>query len=128
MIQIFIIVSVVIAIAAILAITVFQKSRQLGILKAMGIKDRAASLIFIFEGLLIGLAGSVIGVGLGLGLLYGFSVGTTKPGELPVIDLYIDYKFVALSWGISILASVIAALIPARRSLRLNPIDVIREG
>jgi len=50
MIQIFIIVSVVIAIAAILAITVFQKSRQLGILKAMGIKDRAASLIFIYEG------------------------------------------------------------------------------
>lgn len=128
MIQIFIIVSVVIAIAAILAITVFQKSRQLGILKAMGIKDRAASLIFIFEGLIIGLIGSVIGVLLGLGLLYGFAIGTAKPGQAALIDLYIDYRFVALSWGISVLAAVLAALIPARRSLRLNPIDVIREG
>jgi lipoprotein-releasing system permease protein len=128
MIQIFIIVSVVIAIASILAIAVFQKSRQLGILKAMGIKDRAASLIFIFEGLIIGLMGSIIGVLLGLFLLYGFAIGTTKPDQPALIDLFIDYKFIALSWGISVLAAVVAALIPARRSLRLNPIDVIREG
>jgi len=128
MIQIFIVVSVVIAISAILAITVFQKSRQLGILKAMGIKDRSASLIFIFEGLIIGLIGSVSGVILGLGLLYGFSIGTSQSGSQPLIDLYIDPWFIILSWGIAVLASVIAALVPARRSLRLNPIDVIREG
>jgi lipoprotein-releasing system permease protein len=128
MIQIFIVVSVVIAISAILAITVFQKSRQLGILKAMGLKDRSASLIFIFEGLIIGLIGSVIGVILGLGLLYGFNAGTSQSGSPALIDLYIDPWFIILSWGIAILASVIAALVPARRSLRLNPIDVIREG
>jgi len=128
MIQIFIIVSVVIAIASILAITVFQKSRQLGILKAMGIKDRAASLIFIFEGLILGFLGSIMGVFLGILLLYGFSYGTTRPGQPALINITIDYKFIALSWGISILAGVLAALIPARRSLRLNPIDVIREG
>lgn len=128
MIQIFIVVSVVIAISAILAITVFQKSRQLGILKAMGIKDRSASLIFIFEGLIIGLIGSVVGVILGLILIYGFSIGTSQPGSQPIIDLYIDIPFIFISWGIAVAASVIAALIPARRSLRLSPIDVIREG
>ena len=128
MIQIFIVVSVVIAISAILAITVFQKSRQLGILKAMGIKDRSASLIFIFEGLIIGLIGSVTGVILGLGLLYGFNAGTSQSGSPALIDLYIDPWFIILSWSIAVLASVIAALVPARRSLRLNPIDVIREG
>jgi lipoprotein-releasing system permease protein len=128
MIQIFIIVSVVIAIASILAITVFQKSRQIGILKAMGIKDRTASLIFIIEGFLLGLAGSIIGVLLGLGLLYAFNTFTTSPGARSIIDLYIDYQFILISWVISILASVLAGLIPARRSLSLNPIDVIREG
>ena len=128
MIQIFIVVSVVIAISAILAITVFQKSRQLGILKAMGIKDRSASLIFIYEGLIIGLIGSISGVILGVGLLYGFDAGTSQPGSPSLIDLYIDPWFIVLSWGIAVLASVIAALVPARRSLRLNPIDVIREG
>jgi lipoprotein-releasing system permease protein len=128
MIQIFIVVSVVIAIASILAITVFQKSRQIGILKAMGIKDRTASSIFIIEGFLLGLMGSLIGVALGLALVYSFSYFTTKPGSPPIIDLYIDYNFIALSWGISLSASVLAGLIPARRSLRLNPVDVIREG
>jgi lipoprotein-releasing system permease protein len=128
MIQIFIVVSVVIAIAAILAITVFQKSRQLGILKAMGIKDRSASLIFIYEGLIIGIIGSIIGIALGLLLLYGFSIGTSQSGSQSLIDLYIDYKFIAISWVIAVAAAVIAALIPARRSLRLNPIEVIREG
>ncbi len=128
MIQIFIIVSVVIAVAAILAITVFQKSRQLGILKAMGIRDRAASFIFIYEGLIIGLIGSILGIILGLLLLLGFSFGTSQ-GEGPaLIDISIDYTFIAISWGIAVAAAVLAALIPARRSLRLNPIEVIREG
>jgi lipoprotein-releasing system permease protein len=128
MIQIFIVLSVVIAIASILAITVFQKSRQLGILKAMGIKDRQASLIFIYEGLIIGVIGGIVGVALGLFLIYGFSLGTAKPGQAALIDLYIDYQFILLSFGIAVAAAVLAALIPARRSLRLNPIDVIREG
>jgi lipoprotein-releasing system permease protein len=128
MIQIFIVVSVVIAIAAILAITVFQKSKQLGILKAMGIKDRSASLIFIYEGLIIGVIGSIAGIALGLLLLYGFSFGTSQSGSQSLIDLYIDYKFIAISWVIAVAAAVIAALIPAKRSLRLNPIEVIREG
>jgi len=126
MIQIFIIVSVVIAIASILSITVFQKSRQMGILKAMGIKDREASLIFIFEGLIIGVIGATAGVGLGLLLIYGFYFGTSQPGQPAIIDLYIDYKFILLSFGIAILASAVAAFIPSRRSLRL--IDVIRGG
>ena len=128
MIQVFIILSVVIAISAILAITVFQKSRQLGILKAMGITDRSASLIFIFQGLIIGLIGSVAGILLGLGLLFGFSAGTSQQGAQPLIDIDIEYGFIALSWVIAITASVLATLVPARRSLRLNPIDVIREG
>jgi lipoprotein-releasing system permease protein len=128
MIQVFIVVSVVIAISAILAITVFQKSRQLGILKAMGIKDRAASLIFVFEGLVIGLLGSFMGIVIGLVLLYGFSAGTSQSAAGPLIDLHIDYRFVFVSWAIAVVASVVAALIPARRSLRLNPIEVIREG
>ncbi|MBN1191420.1 MAG: ABC transporter permease [Dehalococcoidales bacterium] len=128
MIQVFILVSVVIAIASILAITVFQKSRQIGILKAMGIKDREASLVFIYEGLIIGLFGSVAGVLIGIGLIYGFAAGTARPGEAALIDLYIDYKFIIISWAIAVLAAILAALIPARRSLRLNPIEVIREG
>ena len=127
-IQAVIILSVVIAIASVLAISVLQKSRQIGILKAMGIKDLAASLIFIYQGFLIGLAGSILGIALGLGLLYAFNIFTANPEGTALIDLYIDYSFVLRSWFIVLLASILAGVIPARKSLQLNPIDVIREG
>ena len=50
MIQIFVIIAVVLGIASTLAITVIQKSRQIGILKAMGLREKDASLVFLFEG------------------------------------------------------------------------------
>lgn len=127
-IQAVIILSVVIAIASVLAISVLQKSRQIGILKAMGIKDLAASLIFIYQGFLIGLAGSILGVALGLGLLYAFNIFTTNPDGTALIDLYIESGFVLRSWLIAVLASTLAGVIPARKSLQLDPIEVIREG
>ena len=127
-IQAVVLASVVVAISSVLSITVLQKSRQLGILKAMGIQDRNASLIFVFQGLLIGLIGAAIGIGLGLGLLYAFNIFTAGPEGVPLIALYIDYNFIIRSWMIAVLSSTLAGLIPARRSLRLNPVDVIREG
>jgi len=127
-IQAVIILSVVIAIASVLAISVLQKSRQIGILKAMGIKDLAASLIFIDQGFLIGLVGSILGVALGLGLLYAFNIFTTNPDGTALIDLYIESGFVLRSWLIAVLASTLAGVIPARKSLQLDPIEVIREG
>jgi len=127
-IQVVIIFSVVIAISSVLAITVLQKSRQIGILKAMGIRDLSASMIFIFEGLLVGLAGSLLGVGLGLGLLYGFDSFSSSPGAGNTIRITIDYGFILLSWAIAVAASTLAGLLAARRSLKLNPIDIIREG
>jgi lipoprotein-releasing system permease protein len=127
-IQVVIILSVVIAIASVLAISVLQKSRQIGILKAMGIKDLSASLIFIYQGFLIGLVGSAAGITLGLGLLYAFNTFTANPDGTALINLYVEYDFILRSWVVAVLAATLAGLIPARKSLRLNPIDVIREG
>jgi lipoprotein-releasing system permease protein len=127
-IQIVIIASVVIAIASVLAISVLQKSPEIGILKAMGINDFNASLIFIYEGFLLGLVGSLAGLVLGVGLLYAFLTFTTIPGREPLVDLYFDYGFLVRSWLIALIAATLAGVIPARKSLKLNPIDVIRGG
>lgn len=127
-IQVVIIASVVVAISSVLAITVLQKSKEIGILKAMGIKDLAASLIFIYEGFLVGLVGATLGVILGLGLLYGFNASTTSPDGVAIVDLYIEYDFILTSWFIGLAASTFAGILPARKSLKLSPVDVIREG
>lgn len=128
MIQVFVLVAVVLGIASVLAITVVQKSRQIGILKAMGIKDRTASLIFLFEGLLLGVLGAVLGVLLGLSLSFMFTKFALNPDGTPVVSLYIDYNFIGLSALIALASATLAALIPARRSSKLNPIEVIKNG
>ncbi len=128
MIQIFVLVAVVLGIASVLAITVIQKSRQIGILKAMGIKNRSASLIFLFEGILLGIMGAILGVALGLGLGYMFTKFALNPDGTPVIELYIDYGFIGLSAVIALVSATLAALIPARRSSKLDPIEVIKNG
>ncbi len=127
MIQIVIIISVAIAIASILSISVLQKKRQIGILKAMGIKDRAASLIFVYQGLLIGAFAGLAGIGLGLGLLYAFTAFATTGGE-SVVAFRLEPLFVLRSFAVAIVASGLAGLIPAWRSLQLTPVEVIREG
>jgi len=127
-IQIVIIASVVIAIASVLAISVLQKSPEIGILKAIGINDFNASLIFLYEGFFLGLVGSLAGLVLGVVLLYAFVTFTTSPEGVPLIDLYFDYGFIVRSWLIALIAATLAGVIPARKSLKLNPIDVIREG
>jgi len=127
MIQVVIIISVAIAIASILSISVLQKRRQVGILKAMGIKDRAASQIFVYQGLLIGVLSGVVGIALGVGLLWAFTTFATSGGE-SVIDFRFDTVFMIRSFVVAIVASGLAGLIPARRSLQLTPVEVIREG
>lgn len=128
MIQVFVMISVVLGISSVLAITVLQKSRQLGILKAMGITDGKASLIFLFEGLILGLMGAFLGVLFGLFLSYMFTQFAVNPDGTPVVALYINPAFIAVSALIAIAASVIAAVIPARKSARLSVIEVIRNG
>lgn len=128
MIQVFVLLSVLLGISSVLAVSVVQKSKQIGILKAMGIKDKTASFIFLFQGLLLGIIGSVLGTVLGISLTYVFSNFVTNADRTPLVSFYLDYRFIAISVLIAILSATIAALIPARKSSKLNPIEVIKNG
>lgn len=128
MIQVFVLISVVLAIASVLAISVLQKSKQLGILKAMGIKNNEASLIFLFQGLLLGILGAVAGVVLGLGLSAMFTKFAVNSDGTPVVALLIDPQFIFISGIIGVASATIASLIPAWRSLKLDPMEVIKNG
>lgn len=128
MIQVFVLLAVLLGISSVLAISVVQKSRQIGILKAMGIKNRVARGIFLLQGLILGIIGGAIGTGLGIGLSYAFSNFVKNPDGTPLVPFYLDTQFVAMSVLIAVLAAMVAALIPARKSSKLNPIEVIRNG
>ena len=123
-IQAFVLISVVIGISSVLAISVVQKQQQLGILKAMGITNRSASLIFLFQGLILGILGAIGGIILGIFFLWGF----TQASASDFIVIEYNPIFILASAAIIIGASVLAAVIPAIKSSKLNPIEVIRAG
>lgn len=122
-IQFFVIVSISLAIASVLGIAAVQKQRQLGILKAMGTTDRSASRIFVIQGFLLGGAGSVLGLALGLFMGYGFIAGTGA-----AFGLEIGFRTLATPIVLALLAAVVASTVPARRAAGLSPIEVIRNG
>lgn len=128
MIQVFVLVAVALGISSILAISVVQRSKQIGILKAMGLKDATTSLIFLFQGLILGVFGAVFGILFGLGLSHSFTKFAVNPDGKPVVELLIDPTFIAISAVIAVLVAVVAAVSPARKSSKLSPVEVIRNG
>lgn len=128
MIQIFVLLAVTLGIASVLAVSVVQKSKQLGILKAMGTKRKSASRIFLFQGLALGTLGSILGAVLGILLVKGFLWGTSLETGTPIFQLEIQYKNIFIISLITIVSSTIAAFVPAKKSSKLNPVEVIRNG
>ncbi|MDP2843362.1 MAG: ABC transporter permease, partial [Acetobacterium sp.] len=97
MIQVFVLISVVLGIASVLAISVVQKSRQIGILKAMGMHNPKASLVFLFQGFLLGILGAFVGIGLGIGLSWSFATFVTNPDGSSLVPFFIDWYFIGIS-------------------------------
>lgn len=128
MIQIFVLLSVVIAIASILAITVNQKSRQIGILKAMGLKDRATSSLFIFQGSILGFFGVAVGMALGLLLFWSFNTFAKNPDGSSIVTANYRWSYITATGAIAFASSILAGLMPAIKSSKLNPIDIIRNN
>lgn len=122
MIQAFVLVAVALGIGSTLAIAAVQKTKQIGILKAIGLSDKQSGAIFVFQALILGIVGSTFGVGLSLLTLWGFSFAPIPfTLELPV-------AFMAASWLIGIVVSVASAFPPTRSTNRLDPIEVIQGG
>ena len=122
-IQFFVIISITFGISSVLAVSVVQKSKEIGILKAMGITKKGASRIFVYQGLMLGVVGSLIGIILGIVLLYFFN---TFAGT----GFAITYQWgnILSVAGIAIIAGTLASVIPARRSANLNPMEAIKNG
>lgn len=119
------------AIAAVLIVSVLQKSKQIGILKSMGARRRQILTIFIFEGLGVAIIGSALGATLGtliVLLLSIFKQPITRVGQAPeqLFPVRVLPFYIGLAIAAAILSTVIAAVLPAQRAAKMNPVDVMR--
>ena len=122
MIQTFVLLAVALGIASTLAVSAVQKTRQIGILKAMGLRDGGAARIFLWQAGLLGAGGTACGVALGYALIWGFSFAPVDFSVRP------QPGFIALSAAVGIAVSLLSAVLPARSTSRVDPIEVIQGG
>lgn len=122
MIQAFVLVAVALGIASTLAISAVQKTRQIGILKAMGMTDAAAGRIFLLQALILGVTGVVIGILLGYFLIWGFSFAPVDFSVRP------SFTSILVSAAIGVAVALASSVIPSRSTSKLDPIEVIQGG
>lgn len=125
-IQFFVLMAITLGIASVLAVSVVQKQRQIGILKAMGASGKSTRNIFILQGGILGFLGALLGMLIGFLLIQGFVAGTSASTGVPLFPLRIRLDQTLIIVAITTLASVGSAIVPARNSARMNPIDVMK--
>ncbi|MGB5822452.1 MAG: FtsX-like permease family protein, partial [Proteocatella sp.] len=126
-IQAFVLIAIALGIASVLAVSVVQKSKQIGILKAMGVTGKSASKIFVIQGGVMGFLGAIAGIIMGALLIKAFIAGTPGSGGLG-FEITIKPANMAVVLCVSTISGIVSSLIPARSSAKLNPMEVIRNG
>jgi lipoprotein-releasing system permease protein len=134
-IMIFIVIVAAFSIASTLVTSVVRKTREIGVLGALGARPGQVAMVFCLQGFIIGLAGTVLGVLLALLLLHY---------RQNIVDAFVDqslliefYKFLSFPVefrtgdfvriiGFTLLITTLAGLLPAWRAARLKPADCLR--
>ncbi len=123
MISFFVALSVAFGIASVLSISVVQRTREIGILRAMGTRQRQMLKVFLVQGAVLGFGGSAIGAAAGYGLVWIFNTFGPNLFEVPVSP-----TLVPIAMAIATLTGTVAAAVPARRAARLDPVQAIRHA
>ena len=113
--------SVALGIASVLAISVTQRTREIGILRAMGTRRAQMLQVFLIQGAILGLIGSCVGALIGYVLIFGFNTFGPKLFYIPL-----PFKLIVSAMAVATVAGVLSALAPAWRASRLDPVVAIR--
>jgi putative ABC transport system permease protein len=110
-------------------IVVTQRTRELGLLRALGASRRQVFSSVVLESIVIGLVGSAAGLALGLGLAILLKRALATFGlDLPPTPLQVRSTTIVASFVVGTVVTVLASVFPARRASRVAPIEALREG
>jgi lipoprotein-releasing system permease protein len=125
-IRFFVGVAIAFGIAAVLIVSVVQKSKEIGILRAMGASRGQILRVFLVQGGVLGLLGSVIGAALGAAAIVLWTALLRNPDGTPLFPLPLDPILFAASAVLATLSGLVAAYLPALRGARVDPVVAIR--
>ncbi|MBC3984043.1 ABC transporter permease [Streptomyces sp. AC536] len=107
-----------------LAMSVFERSQEIGMLRAIGLDRKGIKRMVRLESLVISLFGGVLGIG--LGVFFGWAAGELIGPSLGSYELVLPWGRMGLFLVLAALVGVLAALWPARRAAKLNMLAAIK--
>lgn len=107
--------------------SVLERTKEIGIMKSIGAKNRDVMLIFIIESAFLGLVGGIIGVALGLSLAFGISSVTGAFLGGIELQVQISIPLIAGSILFSLALGLFFGLVPAYQASKLNPVEALRK-
>ena len=126
LIRLFVALSVAFGIAAVLIVSVIQRSKDIGILRAMGTSRGQILRVFLLQGGLLGFIGSLFGAAMGaFALIYWHSVARQADGT-ELFPLILERRLFILTALLATLTGLLAATAPALRAAKLDPVVAIR--
>jgi lipoprotein-releasing system permease protein len=128
MIQTFVILAVALGIASVLAVSVVQKAREIGILRATGAPTGRVMRVFLIQGGLLGLGGAAVGIGIGTVLALFFASFAQNPDGSPTFPVALTPVLFGRALLTAVIVGIVSAVLPARRAARMDPADAIRNG
>jgi len=117
---------VVLGIASVLVVSVVQKGREIGILRAMGTTRAQILRVFLLQGAVVGVLGSALGILIAVGLIAAFTYFVKGADGQPLFNITLPWD---TGLKVALLASVcgvLAAIAPARRAAAMDPAQAIR--
>ena len=117
---------VAVGIASVLVVSVVQKQKEIGILRAMGASPGGIMQVFLLQGALYGLVGSSLGALLSVGLLRFFASATRGADGSSLLNGESDPMVVLGACALALLVGLLAAALPARRAALMDPVQAIR--
>ena len=117
---------VALGIASVLVVSVVQKRREIGILRAIGATRGQVLRVFLLQGAIVSALGSVLGIVLAVALIWAFTTLVRDADGLPLFAIALTPKLALQVAGIATLCGVLAAVAPARRAAKLDPAQAIR--
>jgi putative ABC transport system permease protein len=113
----------ILGIANTMAMSVFERTREIGILRALGWKGRHVILLILTEATALGLAGGVLGIGVGCAVL---RVLAALPQSASVVSAFVSPIHLLDALLIAIASGIAAGAYPAWRGAHLSPVDALR--
>ena len=117
---------VVLGIASVLVVSVVQKRREIGILRAMGATRGQVLRLFLVQGAVVGALGSALGLLLAVALIWAFTSFVRGSDGLPLFNISLPLDTAVRVALVATVCGVLAAIAPARRAAQLDPAQAIR--